>query len=66
MGIATTAGGFTLFPAGGLDGRFPGGGGGGGGPPIPGIGGGGGGGGGMILNGNAFVQLEQFVRLYVC
>jgi hypothetical protein len=44
-GIVTT-GGFTRpAPAGGLEGRFPGGGGGGGGPPLPGIGGGGGGGG---------------------
>lgn len=50
MGIATTGGAFTLFPAAGLDGKFPpgGGGGGGGGPPIPGIGGGGGGGGGIV------------------
>lgn len=40
----------TLFPAGGLEGRFPGGGGGGGGPPIPGIGGGGGGGGGIVVD----------------
>lgn len=39
-------------PAGGLEGRFPGGGGGGGGgPPMPGIGGGGGGGGGGIVDG---------------
>ncbi len=35
LGIATTGGAFTLFPAGGRDGRFPGGGGGGGGPLMP-------------------------------
>jgi hypothetical protein len=50
LGIGTTGGGFTLFPAGGLEGKFPGGGGGGGGgPPIPGMGGGGGGGGGGMV-----------------
>ena len=35
LGIATTGGGLTLFPAGGRDGKLPGGGGGGGGPPMP-------------------------------